>query len=116
MGGGLRRGCVLSRGVAFRVITRSGYGSGAGYGDGYGYGYGYGYGSGYGDGDGYGEKIGTVGSYDVLCVFPGYVRVGCEVHSVASWKEVWRDVARKHREYVTQEEVDALCEIVNTSS
>jgi len=96
-----------------------GYGSGAGYGDGYGYGFGGvgdgsgegfgdgGYGGGFGFGDGGGSGfgvgvgvgvggivIGRVGKFEVVHFSPWpYVRVGCELHSIAYWRANWREIA-----------------------
>ena len=81
-----------------------------GSGDGYGSGYGYGYGSGDGSGDGYGsgETLGKVGGHRVALVWPGYVTVGCQLHTVAWWREHWAGVARAEGLDVSQAEVDAL--------
>jgi hypothetical protein len=94
----------------------SGYGSGDGYGDGDGSGYGSGYGSGdgYGDGsgDGYGQRLDTVGSHEVVLLSPWpYVRVGCELHSIETWREQWRAVAREHILSISEDEAAKLLDL-----
>jgi len=97
-----------------------GYGYGGGFGDGYGAGYGFGggyggFGVGYGYGDGvglglgycYGDGVGVgvggivigrLGKFEVVHFSPWpYVRVGCELHSIAYWRANWREIARVHR-------------------
>lgn len=69
------------------------YGSGSGYGFGYGAGFGNGFGFGYGYGYGEGHAIGKVRGYTVSVVWPGWLKVGCRVHSIAAWRERWKDIA-----------------------
>ena len=66
-------------------------------GDGFGIGYGFGGGYGHGYGEGLGAQITTIGPYAVIEVFPGYIQVGCEIHSVDWWREHWTAVARRHK-------------------
>ena len=97
----------------------SGDGDGCGCGDGYGYGGGYGcssgYGDGYGDGygcssgDGYGEVVGRVGRYDVYLLTPwAYVRVGCETHGIAYWRDHWEEIAASEKIKVTTDDVQKI--------
>ncbi len=86
----------------------SGYGDGDGYGsgDGSGYGYGYGSGDGYGDGSGYGRAIADISGNPALLVWPGWVRVGCQLRSIPDWRENWEAVASQHGLSVTAEQVN----------
>ena len=91
-----------------------GYGDGDGYGDGYGYGYGNGTGYGYRS---YGMVIGSVGKHEVRHLSPWpYVRVGCKVHHVDTWRDKWLEIAEYEEEVeVSQAEVDALFTKVTTT-
>jgi len=97
--------------------NRGGYGYGDGHGDGDGYGHGNGDGYGYGNGNGYGygdgDEIGSIGEYKACSLLPWhYLRIGCEVHSCAHWREHWREIARKHNAAVSEAEILALIEEV----
>ena len=84
-GGGFRGG-----GYGF-----GGFGFGFGVGDGFGggFGVGFGFGGGYG-----GIVIGRVGRVEVVHFAPWpYVRVGCELHSIAYWRENWMEIAQRNR-------------------
>lgn len=112
--------------MSFVDLGEEGYGAGCGDGDGdsygdgsgYGYGYGYGYGSsigdgygyGYGNSEGYGEIIGSIRLFDVSVPFPGYVKVGCQVHSLEHWRANWRAIADKHEIEVYESDVLELLE------
>ena len=86
-----------------------GSGSGSGYGDGYGFGYGSGFGDGFGSGSGYGfAEIGTVGGHTVAANRYGAVRVGCQVHTIAAWREQWREIAAEEGVEVSRERVAVL--------
>ena len=86
----------------------NGAGGGAGYGAGYGCGHGAG--DGYGDGSGYGGfvEVGTVGDHTVTANHYGAVRVGCQVHTIAAWREQWREIAAEEGVEVSLERVAAL--------
>jgi hypothetical protein len=89
--------------MAGNVISGSGYG--------YGYGYGDGYGDGSGDGSGYGSGyvLGSVAGYEVRLIAEwSLVRVGCEVHTIAHWRERWRQIAGRNKADVDEREVAAL--------
>jgi hypothetical protein len=99
--------------MAGAVITGSGSGDGSGYGYGYGYGsgdgYGYGYGYGSGDGYGYGKRIAVVAGCSVrLMAVWSLVAVGCEVHTIAHWREHWREIAAKYCDDVDEPKVAGL--------
>jgi len=100
-----------------------GYGEGAGYGCGYGEGYasgeGYGsspdYGDGYGYGSGDGVPVATLGEYEVRAVVTPWgraARVGCQVHSLDTWRDRWREIAREHDVEVSAEEVTRLIALI----
>ena len=63
-------------------------------------------GSGYGDGSG--EVIGAVGEWQALRVWPGVVRIGCQVHTTAAWRELWNDLAEHHEVDIDEQEVARL--------
>ena len=81
-----------------REITLDGDGDGSGYG----YGYGYGYGSGYGDDDPMAQIDGYNASINRTF---GVLQIGCEVHTLAHWRENWRSIADKNGVKITEEEV-----------
>jgi len=76
-----------------------GHGYGHGHGHGSGDGYGYGYGS--GDGDGY------LGGHRIEFIVDE-VKVGCQQHSPAWWREHWRQLAKDHGVEVRAAEVELL--------
>ena len=85
-----------------------GYGDGDGYGDGSGSGCGYGYGYGDGDGDGYGdgsgEKLASCGGHVVSVYRPfGWLRIGCEIHSIADWIANAEEIDAKHGDGIWRE-------------
>ena len=91
-----------------------GYGYGSGSGDGYGYGSGCGYGYGYGDGDGdgygdgsgdgSGEKLASCGGHVVSVYRPfGWLRIGCEIHSIADWIANAEEIDAKHGDGIWRE-------------
>ena|GEM_PF-5689133 len=103
-----------------------GYGDSDGYGDGYGYGYGYGdgdgdgYGDGYGDGggdgghsygygSGDGDMIGVVAGHEVRHIPAfGVLSVGCECHTIKTWRRSWGAIAARHGIEVDRSAVDAM--------
>ena len=110
-----------------------GFGDGSGYGLGCGDGYGDGYGSGFGDGDGcgdgygdsyadgsgagygYGICVGSVPWYAPIVHWPGYLRIGCQVHSLEHWREHWQEIAAAEGVIVSEdaaEEILAAAEAV----
>ena len=108
---GYRYGCASGLGYGYGNSKGSGFGSGylSGYGSGdhFGYGagdgegdgdhYGYGYGDSSGDGYGYGDGYGRCPAFErAELVWPGYMRVACEIHSVEIWREHWRAIALHH--------------------
>ena len=92
--------------VSFSDLSKEGYG------DGYGYGYGYGNGNGDGFGFGFGEVIGNIAGFDVCVPFPGYVKVGCQVHTLEHWRANWRVIADKHEIEVYGSDVEAITQII----
>ena len=83
----------------------SGDGSGSGYGSGYGDGSGNGYGDGYGDG----EAIGSTDEGDVRVLAEwSAVAVGCQVHTLAHWREHWAGIAASHGVRMSAAEATAL--------
>jgi hypothetical protein len=94
------------------------YGAGyvLGYGNGYGDGFGYSYSEGDGDGlfnghgnEGRGRVIGSVGKHEVRHLSPWpYVRVGCKVHHVDTWRDKWLEIAEEHGVEASKDDVDAL--------
>jgi hypothetical protein len=88
-----------------------GYGGGGGGGDGYGEGDGFGDGDGSGYGNGNGIVIGRVGKYEVVHLAPWlYVRVRCELHSIAYWRDNWREIASDN-DVVVDIDFDALLDL-----
>ena len=67
-------------------------------------------GDGYGDGYGYGdgELIGVVGSYEVRRVWLGVARIGCQVHTVAEWRDRWASLAAEYGVSIHRDEVERL--------
>ena len=53
--------------------------------------------------------IGGIEEYEVRHLSPWpYVRVGCKVHHVDTWRDKWMEIAVDDDIDITQEEVDAL--------
>lgn len=104
-----RAGC--SDGLGLSDGSGNGSGLGLGYGFGFGDGEGYGHGFGYGGGDSYGsgQVIGAVGKHSVIC-YPawGYLRVGCQVHTLSWWRDNWTECAAEHGIEARAKAVDAL--------
>ena len=89
-----------------------GDGYGYGYGDGYGDGYGYGDGDGYGYGDGYGDGYGSILTaracgFELKVHSIDRIALGCQVHSLAEWRQQLRRLARSNN-VDTGEAEDAL--------
>jgi len=79
-------------GYGFPADVSFRFGSGHGYGDGND---GYGKGSHSGSGDA-GIRIADIGRFAVVHCAPWpYVRIGCELHSIAYWRANWREIAMK---------------------
>jgi hypothetical protein len=96
-------------GYGFGGGSGYGYGFGDGSGDGSGDGYGYGYGSGYDSGDGSGDdEIGRWGDLAVGVPWPGYLRVGCQLHRLRVWRARWQDIAQEAEVAVTEADVAAI--------
>ena len=83
----------------------SGFG---GYGCGYGSGYGCGSGYGSGFGDGYGYGSGYIDEHSVLVVWPGYLRIGCQVHSLEHWREHWQEIAAAEDVSVSEDAAEEI--------
>ena len=112
-GSGSGDGDGYGYGSGFGFGYGSGDGDGYGFGFGFGYGFGSGYGSGYGSGDGY-------GSCPLMCravlVWPGYVKVGCQTHSVSHWREHWQTIAREREDDIDADTVAAVLEWAEQAS
>lgn len=77
--------------------------------------YGSGYGFGCGFGCGYGSEVATVCDCPILLV-PGpwaVVKIGCEVGTLAWWREHWQGVARKHCIPVSAINAESIFERIN---
>ena len=110
-GGGIGRG----DGVGYGHGLGGGYGNGCRPGGGYGCDGGYGLGYLSGGGHGYrrtgGTIIGSIGEHTVYAHIPwGVVRSGCEVLSVAEWRERWRELAGWYEIDVDEDVVEVLLE------
>jgi len=40
------------------------------------------------------------------------LRVGCQVHTVAHWREHWREIAEREGVYVSEAEVEAVFALI----
>ena len=92
-------------------VLGGGYGDGDGYGGGYGDGSGDG--SGYGDGSGDGEPVivgfvAVVDGKDVNVFLGGYLRVGCQIHTIEWWRENWQATAETEDVEVDEQEAMAI--------
>jgi len=109
-GFGSGSGFGFGSGAGFGFGRESGAGVGHGFGSGAGIEFGQGFGSGYGLGTGHGISIGLVDNFiPVVVLAPwSYIRVGCEIHRLAWWREHWREVAAEHEVTIEESEVAAL--------
>ncbi len=108
---------MIARGYGYGLGSGDGSGSGSGYGYGDGSGYGYGYGYGLGFGAGYGAGVSVDGPLKFSCTvpWPGYVQVGCRIHSIDTWRRKWRKIAKGEGVSVAEdaaEEILAAAEAV----
>ena len=69
-------------------MTSHSSGSGPGSGPGSGSGFGFGFGSGFGF-----TEIGTIGDHAIEANRYGVVRIGCQAHTIAWWRDNYRQVA-----------------------
>ena len=91
-------------GYGYGDCSGSGFGSGFGFGDGYGSGYGCGCGEGFGDG----ICVGSVPWYAAIVHWPGYLRIGCQCHSIEHWREHWRAIAAAEEVYLSEDAAEAI--------
>ncbi len=70
-----------------------------------------GYGSGYGYG--YGEVLADIRGYEARGLTPwSLLRIGCEIHSAATWRARWREIAAAHDVEATDAlgaQIEAAC-------